>query len=468
MPVIVPGLLWYVVGYIVLMIVLGIVWSHAVHTVDDFVLAGRSLGPFVLMGTMLATWCGSGTVTGGGASLGYSNGIYPALFFFVSSLVGVVVLFSISGKIRALSKRTIPEILEEKYGSWGRGLGAIIVLLAYVGIISYQFTGLGYILNVTTGLPVIWGTLVGVFIMTLLATMGGLKSVAPTDAVSAVIMLSALVVAVPVSIAKAGGWSQVVAKVPASQFAPLGGLSVVAMIGFFLPGLFLLLGDQNMYQRIAAGRGDKETRTAIKGWFVGMVIIMFTIPILATVSKALFPDIKAGMSLIALTTILPNVIGGILLTSIAAFIVTTGDSFILSSATNFTYDFWNRYINHGMSDKNKFLLTKVMCVVLALFAFMMVNWFPSILSAQMYAYTVYGAGITPALLGGIVWKRANKWGGISSMVVGMVVTLVWELVLHKPFGIASAVISVPVAIVVLIVVSLVTPKPVVATVGQTV
>jgi Na+/proline symporter len=462
MPVVVPGLLWYVVGYIALMVVLGIVWSQAVHNADDFVLAGRSLGSVVLMGTMLATWCGSGTVTGGGASIGYSNGIWPAIFYNVASVTGIAVLFTLSGKIRALSKRTIPEILEEKYGPWARGLGTIIVLLAYVGIISYQFTGLGYVLNVTTGLPVVWGTLIGLFIMTFLATMGGLKSVAPTDAVSAVIMLSALVIAVPVSIAKAGGWSQVVAKVPASHFAPLGGLSVVALIGFFLPTLFLLLGDQNMYQRIAAGVGDKETRTAIKGWFVGLVIVMFSIPIIATVSRSIFPDIKPGMSLIAVTTVLPNVIGGILLTSIAACIVTTGDSFILSSATNFTYDFWNRYINHGMSDKNKFLLTKVMCVVLALFAYMMVNWFPSILTAQMYAYTVYGAGITPALLGGILWKRANKWGGLSSMVVGMVVTLVWELVLHKPFGIASAVISIPVAIVVFIVVCLATPKPVAA------
>ena len=67
MPLIVPGLLWYVVGYIALMIVLGIIWSRAVHNADDFILAGRSLGSVVLMGTMLATWCGSGTVTGGGA-----------------------------------------------------------------------------------------------------------------------------------------------------------------------------------------------------------------------------------------------------------------------------------------------------------------------------------------------------------------------------------------------------------------
>ena len=50
------------------------------------------------------------------------------------------------------------------------------------------------------------------------------------------------------------------------------------------------------------------------------------------------------------------------------------------------------------------------------------------LAMALWAYTMYGAGITPALLAALVWPRATKEAGISSIAAGMSVTLLWELV----------------------------------------
>jgi len=455
-----PNLLWYIGAYAVLMIGLGIYWSKNIANSEDFILAGKSLGRFVLMGTLVATWCGSGTVTGGPTSLAYSFGIGPSLFYGVPSVVGIVFLFIVANKIRAMNKHTIPEILEEKYGPFSRGLGTIIVLLSYVGIISYQFTGLGYILNATTGISVDVGTIIGAVIMVLLATMGGLKSVAPTDAISATIMLVSLIIAVPAAIATAGGWGHMVANLPPTHLNITGSLTVIQLLGYLIPTLFLILGDQNMYQRITAGKENKETRIGIIGWFVGMVIIMATIPIIGIASRSMFPNISPGMALIATSTVIPQFIGGCLLTAVAAFIVTTGDSFLLSAATNFTYDFYGRYINPNMTDRKKLMMTKLVIPIIGVFSYIMVKFFPTILAVQMYSYTVYGAGITPAVLGAILWKRVNKYSGIASMLTGVIVTLLWEIPLHKPYGLNSSVISVPCAIIVLIIVTLMTAKPV--------
>lgn len=60
-----PMLIWFVVGYGIFMLLLGVYYSKKINTSDDFMLAGKSLGPIVLMGTLLATWVGSGSVTGG-------------------------------------------------------------------------------------------------------------------------------------------------------------------------------------------------------------------------------------------------------------------------------------------------------------------------------------------------------------------------------------------------------------------
>ncbi|MFZ7103270.1 MAG: sodium:solute symporter family protein [Peptococcaceae bacterium] len=453
-----PNLLWYLGAYVILMIGLGVYGSKKVKNSDDFILAGKSLGMFVLMGTLVATWCGSGTVTGGPTSLAYNYGIGPSLFYGVPSILGIISLFLIAEKIRSMNKHTIPEILEEKYGPVSRGLGTIIVLLSYVGIISYQFTGLGYILNATTGISVDVGTIVGAFVMVLLATMGGLKSVAPTDAISATIMVVSLIIAVPAAIVAAGGWEHIVTNVPPTHLNVTGSLTVVQLLGYLIPTLFLILGDQNMYQRITAGKENKETKSAIIGWFVGMVIIMSTIPVIGIASRSMFPNISPGMALIATSTVIPQFIGGCLLTAVAAFIVTTGDSFLLSASTNFTYDFYGRYINRNLTDKAKLMTTKLVIPIIGLFSYIMVKFFPTILAVQMYSYTVYGAGITPAVLGAILWKRVNRYSGIASMLTGVIVTLLWEIPLNKPYGINSSVISVPLAVIVLCVVTLMTAQ----------
>ncbi|WP_019412893.1 hypothetical protein [Paenisporosarcina sp. TG20] len=126
------SLLWFVIGYGILMIVLGIFYSKKVSTSDDFILAGKSLGPIVLMGTLLATWVGSGTVTGGPNSLAYSYGFWPALWYVIPSVIGIGVIYLISSKIRNYGKYTVSEILEMKYGAGARALSALIIILAYV------------------------------------------------------------------------------------------------------------------------------------------------------------------------------------------------------------------------------------------------------------------------------------------------------------------------------------------------
>ena len=60
--------------------------------------------------------------------------------------------------------------------------------------------------------------------------------------------------------------------------------------------------------------------------------------------------------------------------------------------------------------------------------FIALKFFTTILQMALWAYTMYGAAITPALLAAFVWPRATRQGGIAAMVIGMVTTLGWEIV----------------------------------------
>jgi Na+/proline symporter len=211
-----------------------------------------------------------------------------------------------------------------------------------------------------------------------------------------------------------------------------------------------------MYQRLASSKEDKSAKKGMIGWFIGVLIIMPSVAVIAYVAKSIFPDIAPGMALISTTTVLPNIIGGILLASATAFIVTTGNSYLLSAATNVTYDVYGKFINPNATDKQKLVFIKTFVVILGIIAFLMVRFFPSILSLQMYAYTVYGASLCPAVLAVFFWDGVTKQGGIMSMLTGVLTTLIWEIPLARPNDLNSIIVSLPLAVMVLIIVSLIT------------
>jgi len=449
-----PTMLWFVVGYGIIMVILGIWFSRRISSSDDFILAGRSLGPFVLAGTMLATFTGSGTVTGGSNSIGYSYGVWPAILLGPGILLAFGVLYFIAPKIRNYGKYTISQILESQYGQGAKVLSAIIIILAYIGIVSYQFKGLAFVLNVSTGIPVATGIIIAAVLIIFLAVIGGLMTIAPTDALSAFLMIIGLLVAIPSVMIAAGGWEQIVTNLPPENLTATGSLTTLQLIGFMVPFMFLLLGDQNIYQRLTSSDGEKSARSGLVMMAIGLFVVTPAIPFIAMVARSIFPSINPGMALISMTTVMPTFFGGLMLAAVAAFIVTTGNSYLLSGATSLTYDVYVRYFRPNASSKEILFFTKACIPIVGVLAYVLLQFFPTILKIQMTSYLVYGAGITPAVLAVFLWPRVNKWGGISSMIAGVVATLA----LYGKYGMAASALAVPVAIVFLVVVTLITPR----------
>lgn len=153
-------------------------------------------------------------------------------------------------------------------------------------------------------------------------------------------------------------------------------------------------------------------------------------------------------------THMPTLLGAVVLAASVAFIITTGDSYLLSSSSNLTYDLWKKYIKPDAGDKQILSFFRIVIVVVGIVAFALGNYFPNILTVQLYAYTMYGATITPALLCGLFYKKTTSLAGTLGMIVGAISTLIWELVLLKPMGLNSALISVPAAFATIFIVSL--------------
>ena len=249
-----PRMLWIVIGYLGILLLVGWYFYNKAKKSgqegkDDFFLAGRSLSKLVAIGTILATYTGGGTVTGGGNSLAYNFGFWPGLFFVTPPILSMLVLVWLAPKIRSGGHTTVAQMIEAKYGSAARFFASIIIGLSMISIVSYQYRGLGFILNATTGISVATCTMICCIIVILLAFSGGLKTVAATDTLSAFLMVFGLVIGLPPLIKAVGGvdWVLKLHK-NSSTITDLRRTDCYRLAGRLSSAIFLTIGDQNYYR----------------------------------------------------------------------------------------------------------------------------------------------------------------------------------------------------------------------------
>lgn len=416
-----------VVIYLLIITAVGIYYGKKVKTQEDYSVAGRTLPTYILIGTLMATWMGAGTVLGGSAATGYQFGLMAAIAFSLGSPVGQAVVSFIAKRIRRMNAQTVPEVIERVYGPVARVLATIIIMLAYIGIVAYQYRGVGLILNSILGVPANIGTLIAFGVIVATALFGGLYSVAYTDFLSCCMMMVGIFVGIPMAISMAGGWSWVAANVPAGHLG-WGAISFPQLLGFFFPVFFYVMGDQNMYQRFFAARDENTAMRSGIGWMIGCALTNLFIAAATITSRALYPDINAAQSFIHLATYgMPTIIGGVCVAAITAFIVTTANSFLLSVGVNMSWDVYARFINPEASTARKLFVSRASVLSLGILAYVVIQYYPELLILQQYTYTMYGAAITPALLAAVVWpEKTTPLGGIASIIMGGVVTIVWE------------------------------------------
>ncbi|WP_245808923.1 sodium:solute symporter family protein [Shouchella patagoniensis] len=448
-----------IVAYIAIMLIVSLYYAKKeVTTNEDLVVAGQRLPLIVLISTLLATWVGSGTVIGG-ASFVYQYGPLASLFFFAGGPLGIIVLYFIAGKARELSKYTVPQLLELRFGKSTKNIAALFIVLAYIGIASYQFIGGGYILNVTIGLEAESGALIVAFIVIFLAMTGGMFSIAYTDLLSTILIIGGFVIAIPFVLSEVGGMDVLQGELPATQSLWNGGLSFTQLIGFFLPTFLLILGDQNMYQRFASANSVKTARLSTVGFFVGNIVIIGLAMFLATAAIVLFPAIEPDTAILQIAgNTVPLLVGSLMLAAATAFMITTANSYLLSSASNIVYDLYEAITGKELALKKQLLFTRITILLVGILAYFLGVYFPSVLEIQMYSYTMYGAALTPVILASFFWARATKAGAIGAILTGGGMTLIWEIVLDKPLGWNSVLVALPLAVLVLVVVSLFTQK----------
>jgi len=484
-----------IVVYLLALVGVGAYKARSVKSSEDFMVAGRTLPWYILVGTLLATWIGSGSLFAG-AGLGYRNGP-SALWSSVGAWVGIVMVFFIARRIRNFGQVTIPDIFQARYGQVAATLATITTVIAYLTIVSYQFKGGGRVLEIVTSgaIDAPTGIVITAVFAVLYTVLAGMLSVVYTDVVNGVLMLIGCITTLAYMIWRVGGLDEVLATAEATGRLELfghwasesasGASGPIIALSIGVPTMLLLLGDANMYQRIFSARDGGSARKAILFWVIGVALLETCISFIGltgstAASQGLIPDLAASgkdatefiIPTLALE-VMPVALGMILVATMMAVIVSTADSFLLIPATNLTKNVYQRFVAPEASERQVVLTSRLLVLGLGVIAYLLVDQFPTVLAAAYTAYLIYGASITPALLAAFLWRRATSQGAVASIATGAGVTLLWK------FGISAEVMTTwspflqeptfPAAglsLLALILVSFATPAPPVAVWGQ--
>ncbi len=429
-----------VVTYLLILVGVGVYKSRKIKTQSDFAVAGRSLTPWILVGTMLATWIGTGSILGN-AGKTYETGM-AALILPIGGTLGILILTRVAGKVRKFEKITVPEILGERYGPSAGLLSLVALVMAYMVIVSYQYNAGGAVLQTVlvdadghSLVSIETGTIIAAVFIILYTLLAGLLSVAYTDVGNGIIMTISLIIAFPILLTKAGGMNGMEAafaemgKPEHMQF--FGVYSGLDIINFCLPPFLLVLGDANMYQRFSASKDAKGATTATSVLVLAVLLIELLIIACSWISASLIPDAESGRYVLiyASHTLLPAFLGAIMMTTIVGIIISTADSFLLVPANSLVRDVYLNYINPQASEKKIVFLSRATVLVLGIIAYAVSLIFArstTVFEKALYAYTIYGAAITPSLFAAFFWKGATKAGAVASIVSGTAVTLIWK------------------------------------------
>jgi cation/acetate symporter len=187
-------------------------------------------------------------------------------------------------------------------------------------------------------------------------------------------------------------------------------------------------------------------------------------------------EIVLGTDIIVLATPeiagLPYVVSGLVAAGGLAAALSTADGLLLTIANALSHDLYYKMIDPQATTKRRVTVSKVLLLVVAVIAAYVTSLKPgNILFLVGAAFSLAASAFFPALVLGVFWKRANKWGAIAGMAVGLGVAMYYMVRTYPFFGgvpanqwfniapISAGIFGLPAGLITIWIVSLFTPEP---------
>jgi len=411
-----PDLL-VVIAYMVGILAVGFWARRKATSQDEFLVAGRSVGPWLYSGTLAAIVLG-GASTVGGVKLGYQYGVSGMWFVFMLGLGILVLSVVFVERILGLKLYTVPELLERRYSASARVAGGV-VMIGYDLMVSVTATiAVGSVMEVIVGIPRTQAILISSLVMVGYSVLGGMWSLTLTDIVQFVIKtVGILFILLPAAIFHAGGLSAMHAQLP-SEFFSFTHIGAGKITSFFVLYFFGILIGQDVWQRVFTARSVKVARNG--GIGVGLYCLIYALAgaLIGAAGRVFLPPLVDGDLAFAeiVNAVLPVGLRGLVLAAALAAIMSTASACLLAASTVLLEDVYLRL--RSTRSAGSIGQSRSVTLVLGLIMTVASCVMHDVITALTVAYDLLVGGLLVPIVGAMIWRRGTTAGALSSIALG--------------------------------------------------
>ena len=443
------GIIIAFILYFVVVLGIGYYFYHRTHSMEDYVLGGRELNPYVsamsaqasdMSGWLLLGLPGAIFVAGLGEiwiGIGLAIGSYLAWLF-------------VAKRLRIYSEKcgnalTVPEFFSNRFRDekgYLRLVSSIVILVFFTFYVTSGFVSGGNVfISIFGDIDYTVAVLITASIIVIYTFMGGFKAVCWTDFVQALLMLIAIVVVPLAALGHIdGGWDSMVNIVnnEVDHFTSLGWdggkpITAIVLVSCLAWGLGYF-GMPHIIVRYMAIKNPEEVKIARRvgtAWIIialvgaaliGMIGHAWAVSngVIITNPERIFLEIIGSGMFVAL-------IAGVLYAALMAAVMSTADSQLLVASSAITNDLYAKYAKGEHSDEKLMWISRgivvAVAVVAAIFA---LDENSSIMNLVSFAWSGFGAAFGPIMILALFWKRINAKGALAGMLTGFIVDVFWN------------------------------------------
>lgn len=444
--------------YVAVMLLFGYLGYRRARSTDDYLVAGRRLGPLFYMGTLAAVVLG-GASTIGGVRLGYTYGISGMwmVFWLGAGIVALSLFFS--GTLTRLRVYSLPEMLELRYGtSTSRVIGGLVMIAYDLMVAVTSVLAIAAVVDVILGVPTVPAILIGGGVVVVYSVLGGMWSLSLTDIVQFIIMtVGIFLILLPMGLGEAGGWAGMKLALPDSYFN-LGSMGGSTIFTYFLIYFFGIIIGQDIWQRVFTARSPKVAKYGGLGAGVYCMLYAVAGAIIGMTAASLFPGLDTPDTAFAVLVkgVLPQGLSGLVLAAALAAIMSTASATILASSTVFGNDVWGVLVKKSarMDSMKESRWWTLAAGLLVMIISLVVR---DVVTALTVAYNLLVGGLLVPVVAALFWRRATARGAFASIIVGSSVVIacmaIFGLAADQPiyFGLGASALA-------MLLVSVLSPK----------
>ncbi|MEQ6959588.1 sodium/proline symporter PutP [Staphylococcus arlettae] len=438
--------------YFIILLIIGYYgYKKATGNISEYMLGGRSIGPYV---TALSAGASdmSGWMIMGLPGEVYTTGLSAAWLAIGLTIGAYINYIVVAPRLRVYTEKagdaiTLPDFFKNRLNDKANVIkiisGAIIVIFFTLYTHSGMVSG-GKLFDSAFGLDYHLGLILVAVIVIAYTFFGGYLAVSLTDFFQGVIMLIGMVMVPIVTMMQLNGLDTLsqAAELKPTNLDLFKGTTVIGIISFFAWGLGYF-GQPHIIVRFMSIKSVKQLATARRfgiGWMaisllgavgVGLVGITFI-----NQQNVELQDPETLFILMSQVLFHP-LVGGFLLAAILAAIMSTISSQLLVTSSSLTEDFYKLIRGEEAAKKHEkeFVFVGRMSVILVSIVSIAIAWSPNdtILNLVGNAWAGFGASFGPLVLLSLYWKGLSRTGAVSGMLSGAVVVILW-IVFVKPLG----------------------------------